>query len=70
MAVNANWYQMWADPTIKEEIQYSMPKFLADALIRAEKLSGKKVNNPQQFLCDYVNREFGLKGHVTQVMTY
>ena len=64
------WNEMWNDPTIKEEISYSMPKSLADSLIRAEKLAHKKVNNPQQFLCDYVNREFGLKGNVTEVILY
>ena len=69
MAINANWNKMWDDPTIKEELQYSMPKAMADALIRAEKSGGKKVD-PQKFLCDYVNKEFGLKGNVTQVITY
>ena len=65
-----NLIKMWDDPTIKEEIGYSMSKTLANNLIRAEKAAGKKVNNPQQFLCDYVNREFGLKGYVTQVLLY
>lgn len=64
MVVNT---KMWDDPTIKESIEYSMPKELATILIRSEK---KKVPDHQQFLCDYVNREFGLKGHVTSVILY
>lgn len=64
MVVNT---KMWDDPTIKESIEYSMPKELATNLIHSEK---KKVPDPQQFLCDYVNREFGLKGHVTSVILY
>ena len=59
--------KMWDDPTIKEPLEYSMPKALAQTLIHSEK---KRPPDPQQFLCDYINREFGLKGNVTRVVLY
>ena len=59
--------KMWDDPTIKEHFEYSMPKSLAMTLVKAEK---KRPNDVQKFLCDYVNREFGLKGYVTSVILY
>ena len=48
-----------------EEFEYKMPSSLASALIAAE---NKKINNRQQYLIDYVNREFGLKGYCTNVV--
>lgn len=52
-----------------QEIQYQMPKEFAAGLIAAEKASkNKKISDPQKFLCDYVNREFGLNGYCTQVV--
>ena len=48
-----------------EEFEYKMLSSLASALIAAE---NKKINNRQQYLVDYVNREFGLKGHCTAVV--
>ena len=50
--------------------KYGKERFKKELNELFDKLNGKKVNDPQQFLCDYVNREFGLKGYVTQVMTY
>ena len=47
------------------EYEYNMPQSLANTLISAE---GKKISDRQQFLVDYVNREFGLLGRCTHVV--
>lgn len=44
-------------------IEYKMPRKLAESLLR-----GKKVPNPQQVLCDYVNTNCGLKGYCVRVL--
>lgn len=63
---NFNIRKMWDNsPIYGTEFEYQMPKSLAHGLIAAE---NKKVTDPQQFLVDYVNREFGLKGHCTRVV--
>jgi hypothetical protein len=61
-----NIRKMWDNsPIYSTEYEYHMPRSLANGLITAE---NKKVNDPQKFLVEYVNREFGLKGHCTKVV--
>ena len=47
-------------------VEYCMPKEMADNLI---KLSGKSKKHLkiQEYLCDYVNKECGLKNNCTKV---
>lgn len=44
-------------------IEYKMSRKMAESL-----LHGKKVPNPQQALCDYVNTNCGLKGYCVRVL--
>lgn len=46
--------------------EYSMSKEMVDDLLKNRKGEEKK-QNPQSFLCDYVNRHFGLRCKVTRV---
>ena len=63
---NTSIKKMWDNsPLYGIEYDYQMPKSLANALVNAE---GKKVNDPQKFLVDYVNREFGLVGRCNRVV--
>lgn len=63
---NLNIRKMWDNsPLYGIEFEYQMPRSLAQGLLAVE---SKKVNDPQKFLVDYVNREFGLKGHCTKVV--
>ena len=63
---NLNIRKMWDNsPLYGTEFEYQMPRSLANNLISAE---NKKINDPQKFLVDFVNREFGLKGHCTKVV--
>ncbi len=63
---NLNIRKMWDNsPLYGTEYEYQMPKSLANNLIAAE---GKKISDPQKFLVDYVNREFGLIGHCNKVV--
>lgn len=49
------------------EIEYEMPKAFAKELLKTRK--GNEVNKPQQeFLCEVVNLEFGIKGNCTRVI--
>lgn len=54
---------------MKEEIRYKMSKDLAKSLLAARS-NGEKKKNPQAYLCEYVNREFGLKGFCVEVVLY
>lgn len=47
-----------------EEFEYQMASSLAKGLLNGD----RKINDRQQFLIDYVNREFGLKGICTKVI--
>lgn len=50
----------------KTEIEYRMPRTLAKDLLKNRKGDEKKLDN-QKFLCDYINREYGLLGYCTKV---
>ena len=63
---NSNIRKMWDNsPLYGIEFDYQMPKSLAKGLLAAEP---KKVTDPQKYLVDYVNREFGLRGHCRKVV--
>ena len=47
-------------------VEYCMPKLMAEELARVSGKS-KKHLNLQEYLVDYVNKEFGLKNHCTKV---
>lgn len=49
------------DTNTKELITYHMCKSVAEGLLNNRKDSEKKIE-PIKYLCDYVNREFGIKG--------
>lgn len=49
-----------------ETIEYKMSAELANFLLK----ENKKRVNPQDFLCDYVNRECGLKGQCIRVVLF
>lgn len=49
------------------EIEYEMPKAFAKELLKTRK--GNENNKSQQdFLCEVVNMEFGIKGYCTRVI--
>ena len=59
MAKNVTIYQ-------KGDIEYNMTKAMADAYLTARKGDDKKKHS-QDYLCDIVNTEFGIKGRCTKV---
>ena len=68
MSINENFNirKMWDNsPLYGIEFDYHMPKSLAKGLLAAE---SKKVTDPQKYLVDYVNCEFGLRGHCRKVV--
>ena len=52
--------------SFRREIEYQMPKEMADDLLSDRKGKERKVD-PQKFLCDYVNDQMGLIGRCTKV---
>ena len=56
------------DPYVgKEYVEYRMPKAsIIDLLNNRNKLEQKI--NPQKYLCDYVNNEYGLMGYCVRVI--
>jgi hypothetical protein len=50
------------------DIEYKMTKEMADTYLKARKGDDRK-KHPQEYLCDLVNAEFGIKGHCTRVLT-
>lgn len=51
----------------KEYVEYRMPKAsIIDLLNNRNKLEQKI--NPQKYLCDYVNNEYGLMGYCVRVI--
>lgn len=59
-----NWAEM-PEQAWWGEYQYKMPSSLAQGLL-ATASKGEKAD-PRKFLCDYVNREFGIKGYCVEV---
>lgn len=50
-------------------IEYKMEKAMADALLKARKGEDKK-KHPQEYLCDVVNEQFGVKGNCVKVLFF
>ena len=50
-------------------IEYKMGKVMAEQILNDAKGKGGKLPKPaQEILCDYVNRECGLKGYCVKVL--
>ena len=50
-------------------IEYKMGKLMAEEILKdAKGKSGKLPKPAQEILCDYVNRECGLKGYCVKVL--
>ena len=50
------------------DVEYKMTKEMADALLSMRKGEDKK-KHPQEYLCELVNSQFGVKGRCTRVLT-
>ena len=48
-------------------IEYKMPEAMAKEFLKNRKGEEAKMN-PQAYLCDIVNEQFGLKGYCTKVI--
>jgi hypothetical protein len=46
-------------------VEYKMSNLMAKQIVKAHKGAKKR---PQEILCDYVNKELGLKGHCVKVL--
>lgn len=53
------------NPDMKVGIEYKMSAELAKQILKADNTKRK----PQEILCEYVNRERGLKGYCLKVIT-
>ena len=53
----------------KGNFEYKMTKEMAHAYLNARKGEEKK-KHPQEYLCQIVNNEFGIKGNCTRVLFY
>ena len=50
-------------------IEYKMGKVMAEQILNDAKTKSGKLPKPaQEILCDYVNREYGLKGYCVKVL--
>lgn len=50
-----------------KNIEYKMTKDMADAYLKGRRGEAKN-KHPQEYLCDVVNKEFGIKGNCTKVL--
>lgn len=50
-------------------IEYKMPEAFAKQLLKKRQDDETKTR-PQEYLCDYVNREFGIKGTCVKVIYF
>ena len=53
----------------KGNFEYKMTKEMANAYLNARKGEEKK-KHPQDYLCQVVNNEFGIKGNCTRVLFF
>lgn len=53
----------------KGNFEYKMTKEMANAYLNARKGEEKK-KHPQEYLCQIVNNEFGIKGTCTRVLFF
>lgn len=47
--------------------EYKMSKEMANEILKARKGDNRK-KNPQAYLCEYVNEQFGLRCEVTRIV--
>lgn len=68
--VNANREQGIKAPDVcAGTIEYKMGKVMAEEILKDAKGKNGKLPKPaQEILCDYVNRECGLKGYCVRVL--
>ena len=50
-------------------IEYKMTQEMADAYLKARKGEAKK-QHPQEYLCEVINTEFGVKGNCVKVLFF
>lgn len=53
----------------KGNFEYKMSKEMANAYLKGRK-STDKNKHPQDYLCQIVNNEFGIKGNCTRVLFF
>lgn len=53
----------------KGDFEYKMTKEMADAYLKGRK-GPDKNKHPQEYLCQVVNNEFGIKGTCTRVLFF
>ena len=53
----------------KGDFEYKMTKEMADAYLKGRKGTDKN-KHPQEYLCNVVNSEFGIKGTCTRVLFF
>jgi hypothetical protein len=53
----------------KGDIKYKMSEAMADAYLKGRKGEDKK-KNAQEFLCNLVNTQFGIKGNCVEVLFF
>ena len=51
------------------DIEYKMTKEMADAFLKARKGDDKK-KHPQEYLCNIINTDFGIKGNCVKVLFF
>lgn len=52
----------------QEEVSYSMSALMAKELLDQRKGVEEKKMRPQEYLCQVVNEQFGLKGYCIEVI--
>ena len=53
----------------ERKFEYKMPKDYADMILKLRKKEGSKLE-PQPYLCEYVNKHFGMMGTCVSVIMY
>jgi hypothetical protein len=53
----------------ERKFEYKMPKDYADTILKLRKKEGSKLE-PQPYLCEYVNKHFGMMGTCVSVIMY
>ena len=59
----------YGDTINRGSFEYKMTKEMADAYLKARKGDDKK-KRPQEYLCQVVNSNFGVKGTCTKVLFF
>lgn len=53
----------------KGDYEYKMSKELGDSILKMRKGTDKN-KHPQEYLCELVNEQFGIKGNCTKVLFF